>query len=364
MGSAQSDIPGLEYWGRSYAGGFTLPFGYVDASGTVHRDLFLRELTGKEEELMDCDDLNIAERTSRILTACIEKIGTITDKDIISRAVTDNLETGLPLTYQDRIAALLYLRRVTLGDILKFERKCPACGFLNKNKQLDLRDQAIKFSKDPKKRKAGIKLPKSGKVVTLKVLTAKGEEEISLLDSKKEASNYAILARIDEIDGRKISISKECLEEIRLLSKVDRLYIIEAYSLMEGTVDTDVQVICKKAECGVEFTFFLDIGQSFFLQPGKEPYYGPGFYGSRYHTFLPVGSRTRLESDIICLFEAYNQPYDDIMNMPSSRRHRLIKIREMIVDQQKSGSSDPSAKALTFKTGNSPRASKQMGPQA
>jgi hypothetical protein len=47
--------------------------------------------------------------------------------------------------------------------------------------------------------------------------------------------------------------------------------------------------------------------------------------------------------------EAYNQPYSDIMKMPSSRRHRLIKMREMIVDHQKTGSS--SSATTTFKTG-------------
>jgi hypothetical protein len=38
-----------------------------------------------------------------------------------------------------------------------------------------------------------------------------------------------------------------------------------------------------------------------------------------------------LEYDLVFFLEAYNQPVPMTMDMPSSRRHRIVKIREEIV---------------------------------
>ena len=56
--------------------------------------------------------------------------------------------------------------------------------------------------------------------------------------------------------------------------------------------------------------------------------------GPRFGAFLPLGSRANLEHDIVFLLEAYNQPYGDVMAMPSSRRHRLVQIRKEIVQSR------------------------------
>jgi hypothetical protein len=59
--------------------------------------------------------------------------------------------------------------------------------------------------------------------------------------------------------------------------------------------------------------------------------------GPRFGVFLPLGSRVSLEHDILFLMEAYQQPYESIMAMPSSRRHRLVKMKEEITRQQRAG---------------------------
>lgn len=56
--------------------------------------------------------------------------------------------------------------------------------------------------------------------------------------------------------------------------------------------------------------------------------------GPRFFAFLPLGSKIVLENDILFLMEAYNQPYDSIMAMPSSRRHRIVKAKEEITRQR------------------------------
>lgn len=80
--------------------------------------------------------------------------------------------------------------------------------------------------------------------------------------------------------------------------------------------------------------------------------------------FLPCGSRARLESDIVCLMEAYKLPYTDIMSMPCSRRHRLIKMREMIIEAQKNGGDATMAAPTSFRTGLDNQARRQAAPGA
>lgn len=275
MGSTHHDIPGVEFFGKG-RGNYTLPCGYVDPSGVVHNEIHLREMTGTEDDILDDNDLVVNERITRVLTACTEKLGTVTDKKIIEAAISDNLlgigNTGLPLTAQDRIAALLYLRRTTLGDIYKFERRCPRCGEVSKNKELDLRTLEITPVKDPKKRKVQVKLPRSGKVAVLKVLAAKGEEQVSTLKpTQKDLKTCAILARLESIDEKPMTADPACVDLVRNLPQVDRSYLIQVYTLMEGNVDTDVQVKCKNQLCGIEFEFPLDLGQLFFSSQVKKP---------------------------------------------------------------------------------------------
>jgi len=74
--------------------------------------------------------------------------------------------------------------------------------------------------------------------------------------------------------------------------------------------------------------------------------------GPRFSLFLPVGPRDRLEYECACMLEAYEQPYESIMAMPVSRRHRFIKIREAIVEKQ---GKNNSGETFTANTGINPR---------
>lgn len=271
--NAHNNIPGVEIFGKG-RGNFTLPCGYVDAAGQVHNEIFLKEMTGVEDDILDDNDLVVNERISKILTACTEKLGTLTDRKLIEAAISDTLasDQGLPLTAQDRIAALLFLRRVTLGDIYKFERRCPKCGELNKNKQLDLKTVEITPVKDPKKRRVQVKLPRSEKVAVLKVLAASGEQKVSTLKpNQKDLKSCAILARLESLDNKMLNNPDDDIETIKALPQADRAFLIQVYQLIEGNVDTDIQVTCKNALCGIEFEFPIDLGQLFFSSQVKKP---------------------------------------------------------------------------------------------
>lgn len=257
-----TSVPGLEVFGKS-RGEYTLPCGAV-IGGVVHKDVILRELTGVEEDLLDDINISVTERISNVLTACIEKLGTIEDKALIKAAVSDTLgDKGLPLTAADRIAALLFLRRVSLGDIYRFESKCTDCGHVNKNRHVDLRELEIKSMPDATKRRVEVTLPRSGKKAVMKVVCAGGENKVAKLKpTQKDLKTYAILARLESFDGKLIGDTQADVDLIKKLPHADRSELINVYQIMEGNVDTMVQLTCKK--CGSEYETPIDFGSFFF----------------------------------------------------------------------------------------------------
>lgn len=260
-----TDIPGVEVRGRGMQD-FVLPVGYVDVAGTVHNQVVLREMTGEEDDMMGNDDLPITDRISAVLSACIVKLGTVEDKVTIGKAVTDNLDAGLPLTEQDRIAAMIFLRRVTLGDKYKFERRCPRCSTLAENRVMDLRELKIEQSPHPQKRRVKVKLPRSGKECVIKVLTAKGSLAVTRLrPTSKDLKSLALAARIESLDGQPMGDPRIALGVVKELPQADRNHIRQVYNAMEAFVENDIEVDCRNPICLATWTFVLDVGQGFFL---------------------------------------------------------------------------------------------------
>jgi hypothetical protein len=281
------DVPGVEVFGKG-TGEYTLPCGYVDPQGAVHNTVFLRELTGTEEDMMDDDDVGVTERMSRVLASCCTKLGTITDAEIIGQAIADELAGGLSITSTDRIAMMIFLRRTSVGDVYKFSRRCPVCNHMNKNKALDLR--TIEMTSVPteraSKRRVQITLPRSKRKAIMRVLTAKHEAKLTgLRPQQKDLKSLSILARVEAIecevtdpaDESKTSLvmkqltdPKAGLELVKALPNADRNYMRQVFNAMEADVDTIVEVACDNRQCGAEFKFPLDMGQAFFLNPAED----------------------------------------------------------------------------------------------
>jgi hypothetical protein len=260
-----TDIPGIEVHGKGSAD-YILPVGYVDGSGKVHDHLVLREMTGAEDDMMGNDDLPIGERVSNVLCACIEKLGDVDDKDIIKRAVTDDLEVGLPITEQDRIAAMIFLRRLTIGDLYKFERRCPRCSQMAENRATDLRTLKIEKCEHPERRRVKLVLPRSKKECVIKVLTAKGSISVARLrPTQKDLKSLALIARVESLDGQPMGHPQRALQIIKDLPQKDRNYIRQVYNAMEAFVDTEIEVECRNPICNATWKFALDVGQGFFL---------------------------------------------------------------------------------------------------
>jgi len=262
-----TDVPGVEVFGKG-RGEFQLPCGFVDENGKVFKNVVLRELTGAEEDMMDDDSVPRHTRTTNVLTACCEQLGTITDKDKIRTLIADEPKVGKGVTSTDRIALMVFLRRISLGDIYKFERRCPCPRqHVCKNRTLDLR--TIKMTSVPEdrvgKRRVEVTLPRSGKKAVLRVMTAKSEGAlVSLRPTTKDLRSVAITARVESIDGHVLDNPASALEEVKALPQADREFIREVYDKMEADVDTSVEVQCDHPMCAAEFSFPLELGQSFF----------------------------------------------------------------------------------------------------
>lgn len=266
------DVPGVEVFGKG-RGEYEVPCGYVDPQGEVHKQVTLRELTGVEEDMMDDDAIPSNQRMTEVLSACCERIGTVTDRSLIKKIIGDDLDAGLPLTSSDRIAMMIYLRRVSVGDVYYFERRCPRCGHLNQNKKLDLRELAITQVPEDraKKRRVKVTLPRSQKVAIIRVLSAKHESKlINLRPDSKDLRSAAIAARLESLDGQPLENPLMAIQAVKSLPIDDRNYLRKVYNLIEADVDTSVEVQCSSKICNAEFRFALDLGQAFFSNPVAE----------------------------------------------------------------------------------------------
>jgi hypothetical protein len=282
---AHNNIPDLEVFGKG-RGDFRLPTGYVDQNGRVFDHIYLREMKGIEDDIMDDDELNVSERMTRVIANCTEKLTTgnaaasgaeptvIDDPKLILAAVSDNLTTGgLPLTISDRMACLLYLRRISMGDRYELDGyPCPACGKPIQGKHIMLSTLEVSYCKDATKRRVRVKLPRSDSTAILKVLTASNERKIAeFRPDQKDVKSAAICARLESLGDQKLSGDPRAdLKLVKDLPKYDRHVLIETFNLMEGSIETEIETNCHRAACGQAFKFDLDLGQVFFSNPELE----------------------------------------------------------------------------------------------
>jgi hypothetical protein len=98
-----------------------LPGGYFDADGRRHREVELRALTGRSEELLCTPDRAPAELVSAVLADCLLRVGGLAPVD---EALTRDLTVG------DRSFLLLKLREATFGPDVALVASCawPDCG--------------------------------------------------------------------------------------------------------------------------------------------------------------------------------------------------------------------------------------------
>lgn len=95
----------------------SLPGGYVDCAGSVHREVGITPLTGREEELLALQQRReVASLVTTVLQRCVQRIGTVSP-------VTEDVIRNLVVA--DRQYLLLKLRELTLGDFVRATICCP-----------------------------------------------------------------------------------------------------------------------------------------------------------------------------------------------------------------------------------------------
>jgi hypothetical protein len=244
-----------------------LPCGYLDADGNIHRTMLVGEMTGYEEDILGGKG-EIVTRINKIISNCTKKIGDIEDRRQIVQAVSR-------LTASDRMAALIAIRRISLGDFFDVKVRCPNKGCGDQSVfNLDLGDVELLMMENPTERERTDTLT-TGKVIEWHIMTARDEEWLTQKQKKKEdIFTLNLLSRVDRIDGEEIGKLREnkktyddALKALKRLSIRERNEIRDLFEI-EGKVDIEVDFKCPS--CGWEWKADMEVGHpNFFFRSGK-----------------------------------------------------------------------------------------------
>lgn len=235
---------------KSTHGQYDLPCGFLDVDGTLHATVHLREMTGREEDLMASNKLSPQRKINALVTNCLVSIGTISDRNRFAEIVPQ-----LPIG--DRVFLLLALRRTSLGDEYPVEEECPNCK-VKSHYLLNLGDLETKPMADPKKRVSEVTLP-SGKKVRFRIGMGVDEERVAKVPDEEKPSTL-LLCRTELLDGK-----VPTMMDIKALSWRDRQVLRAAFDDNDGGVDTSLDYTCPA--CSTDFKKDLDMGQQGFFFP-------------------------------------------------------------------------------------------------
>jgi len=240
---------------KSSKGVYDLPCGFIDEDGVLHGEVVVREITGAEEDILAAPKMPAVKKMNELFARCVERLGTISDKEKIAAAVPR-------LLVGDRVFLMFALRRASLGDDYPFKEKCPECeveGLFN----VDLSTMAVRPMSDCKKRIHDLKLP-SGKAVRWHALDGAGEAKLQNIAQRADALSLSVLARLDLLDGK-----PPTMEAVKILSLNDRNALRDDFEDKEGGVDTETEMACSS--CGAVFMRDIDVGQKGFFFPSRTP---------------------------------------------------------------------------------------------
>lgn len=274
-----------------------LPGGYIDPDGYLHREIVLRPLTGREEELLASQsNLSSAKKVTVLLSQCLQRIGSIAP---VTETITRLLTVG------DRHYALLQLRALTFGDKVEASIPCPwpDCGkqvdidFLIS--QLPIRSTAIQpvytlvFSPEAM---VGIES------VEFRLPNGADQEIVSprLAHNEAEALTLLLCRCIHRL-GEVVTPSAEL---IQTLSPLARLEIEKHMESMMPTVELTMGANCP--ECGRDFTVPFDIQDFFFGE-------------------LRI-SEDLLRREVHYLAYHYHWSEQEILSLPRDKRRAYIEI--------------------------------------
>ena len=238
---------------------FDLEVGFKDKEGNVHKTVVMREITGYDEETISKPEIrnSLGKTITTLLANTVLSIGTITAKDYGSKK-WENLIKSLPLGDRDKM--MLELRKLTNGDEIELDFKCPHRGCKSKIKhyveidhdievkELEVDPNAIPFTL-PK----GIKNDE-GQVCKEGVIRLPNGEDQEIIDTQARKNlgnaNTQLLARlIESIDG----IDDINLSLVRGMSTRDRDYLLRL--LADSAYGPKFEITFSCPSCGEDIDY-------------------------------------------------------------------------------------------------------------
>ncbi len=279
-----------------------LPGGWVDAQGSVHREVRYAPLTGREEALLADNRQNQAAQVTSILSRCLKQIGTLTP---ISESHVQNL------LVTDRDFLLLKLREANFGTQFQATIPCPwpDCG-----EKVDIdfstgdipvtasQDKGPLYTKTLSPEAAFVENGLTHREVRFRLPTGADQELISPRLSENESLALAeLLARCIHSIG---SMQIESPEQIENLSPLARMEIEREMLRVAPKIELNMDVNCP--ECARLFTVPFDL-QDFFFGEMRT-------------------SRDLLFREVHYLAYHYHWSEKEIMEMPKNQRRNYIEI--------------------------------------
>ncbi|MCG3114288.1 MAG: hypothetical protein LLH30_01270 [Candidatus Manganitrophus sp. SA1] len=281
---------------RPEEGLFLLPGGYLDRDGTLHREVKLRPLTGREEEWIadPAREWTEAALVTALLRRCVERIGPERPTE----------ETIRSLIVGDRDYLMLRLRQITFGKGVELTLICPRSECAKKM-DIDLALDQIPIEPKPVAPRYAIFLSEEGgppREVVFRIPNGADQEAARGWShfNERERVNHLLarsLLKIGEVDAVTLDavsrLSDETVEEITA-----------AMERASPLVDAEMEARCP--ECGHLFTHRFEI-VSFFLSE-------------------LLRGRTQLEREVHLLGFYYHWPLREILGMTRRKRHRYLRL--------------------------------------
>jgi hypothetical protein len=261
---------------KSSVGVYTLPCGYLDATGVLHTEVVVTEINGSDEDMLGSNKTPAQKKLNQLLISRVQRIGSITDRNSIAAAVPE-------LLVGDRVFLILAIRRVSLGDDYPYKDICPSCE-KESLMTIDLSTLDIIAMPDPRKRVYDAKLPSkaacrewansgtvppaeklnpTGHTIRFRVMVGRDEEQVGKVQGKDDAISKLLAMRVELLDGKPPTIA-----DFQVMSMAERSYIRdELFRQNDGGVETTLEVTCPK--CDHDYERELEIGQTGFFFPSQ-----------------------------------------------------------------------------------------------
>jgi hypothetical protein len=281
----------------------TLPGGYWDSDGVLHRDFELCVLTGRDEELLaQMSQSETASLVSTVLSRTVRRMGTISP-------MTEDIARQLLIA--DRQYLLLKLRQCTFGNTVRADVFCPwaECG---RRVSMDFKiddlpvvestERAPFYTLTLSPEAFGYKEGGSQCEVSFRLPNGADQEAVSPLLQRNEAEAASLL--LTRVIRRMGASTSHSYEDVAAMSSAARSEIEAEMERVAPKVETNLETVCP--ECGRTFAVPFDLQRFFF---------------GELRTDLDL-----LYRQVHYLAYHYHWGEPEIMSMAGSKRQRYIEL--------------------------------------